>query len=173
MKEFSLPDLGEGLMEAEIVAWHVNEGDNVVTDQPLLSVETDKAVVEVPSPWSGKISKLHAEPGDVVEVDAVLVSFDQDEKKDAGAVVGDVQPKGEVVTEEAIVEAAATDPRKAGKATPAVRALAQKLGVIFGIRQQDSVVKLYVRQLVTTSQRFYPVEIPWTNQSTFNDVSEK
>jgi 2-oxoisovalerate dehydrogenase E2 component (dihydrolipoyl transacylase) len=86
-------------------------------------------VVEVPSPWSGKVSKLHGEPGDVVEVETVLVSFDESEKKDAGAVVGDVQPKGEVVTEEAIVEAAATDPRKAGKATPAVRALAQKLGV--------------------------------------------
>ena len=50
MRQFLLPDLGEGLEEAEIVAWHVNEGDHVVTDQPLVSVETDKAVVEVPSP---------------------------------------------------------------------------------------------------------------------------
>src|SRR6266571_2173250 len=50
MHQFILPDLGEGLEEAEIVAWHVNEGDHVVADQPLVSVETDKAVVEVPSP---------------------------------------------------------------------------------------------------------------------------
>ena len=55
MRQFTLPDLGEGLEEAEIVAWHVNEGDHVVADQPLVSVETDKAVVEVPSPWSGRI----------------------------------------------------------------------------------------------------------------------
>ena len=53
MRQFTLPDLGEGLEEAEIVAWFVNEGDHVVADQPLVSVETDKAVVEVPSPWSG------------------------------------------------------------------------------------------------------------------------
>src|SRR5262245_33144893 len=49
MRQFLLPDLGEGLEEAEIVAWHVTEGDHVVADQPLVSVETDKAVVEVPS----------------------------------------------------------------------------------------------------------------------------
>src|SRR5439155_10118384 len=55
MRQFLLPDLGEGLEEAEIVTWHVNEGDRVVIDQPLVSVETDKAVVEVPSPWSGQI----------------------------------------------------------------------------------------------------------------------
>lgn len=58
MRQFLLPDLGEGLEEAEIVTWHVNEGDHVVTDQPLVSVETDKAVVEVPSPQSGRIAHL-------------------------------------------------------------------------------------------------------------------
>ena len=56
MRQFLLPDLGEGLEEAEIVSWHVVEGDNVVVDQPLVSVETDKAVVEVPSPRSGRVS---------------------------------------------------------------------------------------------------------------------
>ncbi len=58
MRQFMLPDLGEGLEEAEIVTWHVNEGDHVVTDQPLVSVETDKAVVEVPSPYSGRIVRV-------------------------------------------------------------------------------------------------------------------
>ena len=57
---FRLPDLGEGLQEAEIVTWHVGVGDHVVTDQPLVSIETDKAVVEVPSPQSGHIAALHA-----------------------------------------------------------------------------------------------------------------
>ena len=58
MRTFNLPDLGEGLQEAEIVSWHVNPGDRVVADQPLVSVETDKAVVEVPSPFSGQIAEL-------------------------------------------------------------------------------------------------------------------
>ena len=56
MRKFMLPDLGEGLEEAEIVTWYVNEGDHVVIDQPLVSVETDKAVVEIPSPSNGRLS---------------------------------------------------------------------------------------------------------------------
>ena len=60
MSTFVLPDLGEGLQEAELVAWHVAEGDHVVADQPLVSVETEKAVVEVPSPQSGRIARLDA-----------------------------------------------------------------------------------------------------------------
>ena len=75
MKTFNLPDLGEGLQEAEIVTWHVNEGDHVVVDQPLVSVETDKAVVEVPSPWSGRIARLFGAKGDLVKVGAPLVEF--------------------------------------------------------------------------------------------------
>ena len=66
MRQFVLPDLGEGLEEAEIVNWYVNEGDHVVTDQPLVSVETDKAVVEGPSPSSGRILHLFGAKGDVV-----------------------------------------------------------------------------------------------------------
>ena len=75
MRQFMLPDLGEGLEEAEIVAWHVNEGDHVVVDQPLVSVETDKAVVEVPSPWSGRIAHLFGGKGDLVKVKARPETF--------------------------------------------------------------------------------------------------
>src|SRR6476659_2015306 len=75
MRQFLLPDLGEGLEEAEIVAWHVTEGDHVVSDQPLVSVETDKAVVEVPSPRSGRITHLFGAKGDLVKVGAPLVEF--------------------------------------------------------------------------------------------------
>ena len=57
-KTFYLPDLGEGLQEAEIIEWKVKEGDNVKVDDPLVAVETDKAVVDVPSPYTGKILKL-------------------------------------------------------------------------------------------------------------------
>jgi pyruvate dehydrogenase E2 component (dihydrolipoamide acetyltransferase) len=65
---FELPDLGEGLREAEIVKWHVGVGDHVVADQPLVAVETDKAIVEVPSPRSGRVAALRAEVGDIIEV---------------------------------------------------------------------------------------------------------
>jgi 2-oxoisovalerate dehydrogenase E2 component (dihydrolipoyl transacylase) len=73
---FHLPDLGEGLQEAEIVSWHVKEGDEVLVDQLMVSVETAKAVVEVPSPYSGKVVKLLAKPGDIVATHQAIVEFD-------------------------------------------------------------------------------------------------
>lgn len=125
MTVFKLPDLGEGLQEAEVVAWHVGLGDHVVADQPLLSVETEKAVVEVPSPQSGHVARLYAEPGDVVKIGAPLVEFAEGVAAESGTVVGEI-PK-------AAASPAGKKPRRpqAGgvKATPAVRALAGQLGV--------------------------------------------
>lgn len=130
MKSFRLPDLGEGLQEAEIVSWHVSEGDRIVVDQPLLSVETAKAVVEVPSPWSGTVVKLHGEPGDIIAIGEPIADFDTDGKtNDAGTVVGDLPvaiEKGErSPTEEASERAGAVKP----KAAPAVRKFARERGV--------------------------------------------
>ena len=76
MSTFNLPDLGEGLAEAEIVRWHVKVGDAVKVDQPMVAVETAKAVVEVPSPFTGRIKALHGNPGDVVATGAPLVEFE-------------------------------------------------------------------------------------------------
>ncbi|MDB6045829.1 MAG: Dihydrolipoamide acetyltransferase component of pyruvate dehydrogenase complex [Gammaproteobacteria bacterium] len=76
MTTFNLPDLGEGLAEAEIVRWHVNVGDVVTVDQPMLAVETAKAIVEVPAPYSGIVKTLHGQPGDVIATGAPLVEFD-------------------------------------------------------------------------------------------------
>src|SRR5579883_522565 len=90
MAVFVLPDLGEGLQEAELVQWHVSEGDNVVADQPLVSVETEKAVVEVPSPYSGRIARLYAKPGERIRVGAPLVEFDEGPRADTGTVVGEL-----------------------------------------------------------------------------------
>jgi pyruvate dehydrogenase E2 component (dihydrolipoamide acetyltransferase) len=122
MKVFVLPDLGEGLQDAELVAWHVAAGDHVVADQPLASVETEKAVVEIPSPRSGHIARLCARPGEQVKVGAPLVEFEETQHPDEGAIVGDLpvqQPDG-----------AAAMPRQAVvKASPAVRAMARRLGV--------------------------------------------
>ena len=126
MSIFVLPDLGEGLQEAELVAWHVAEGDHVVADQPLVSVETEKAVVEVPSPQSGRIARLRAQPGERVKVGAALVEFDEGPRADTGTVVGELAAATAPAarpTEVAPAGAAAV------RATPAVRALAQRLGV--------------------------------------------
>jgi 2-oxoisovalerate dehydrogenase E2 component (dihydrolipoyl transacylase) len=127
MRQFLLPDLGEGLDEAEIVAWHVTEGDHVVGDQPLVSVETDKAVVEVPSPQSGRIARVFGAKGDLVKVGAPLVEFAEGPEADTGTVVGELrkdEPRRE--TPKAADEAARAKPLQV---LPAVRALARKLDV--------------------------------------------
>ena len=74
--DFRLPDLGEGLPEAELVQWLVAVGDTVALNQTIAEVETAKAVVELPSPHAGKVTALHAQAGDVIEVGSVLISFD-------------------------------------------------------------------------------------------------
>jgi pyruvate dehydrogenase E2 component (dihydrolipoamide acetyltransferase) len=84
-RPFVLPDLGEGLTEAEIVKVLVHEGDVIREDAPLLEVETDKAQVEIPSPMAGRVAKIHVEAGQTVKVGAVLVTFDDAEGAGAGA----------------------------------------------------------------------------------------
>lgn len=121
---FHLPDLGEGLEEAEIIAWHVEVGDHIVADQLLVTVETDKAVVDVPSPQSGDIVALHGAVGDIVPTHALLVEFGSVDRHDAGAIVGELPtPRSG--------PAASTPPapQTAVRAVPAVRFLARDLGV--------------------------------------------
>lgn len=127
MNTFNLPDLGEGLQEAEIVAWHVEVGDDVVTDQPLLSVETDKAVVEIPAPQDGCVKMLHGQPGDMVETGGPLVDFEGTELSDSGVIVGELNTNAETIDEDKATEAQSKN--VSVKATPAVRALARKLDV--------------------------------------------
>jgi len=142
MTTFNLPDLGEGLPEAEIVSWHVAEGDSVRTDDLLVSVETAKAVVEVPSPHTGVIAKLYAGAGDIVATGAPLVDFADsapgesaattepgDVDETAATVVGNVPTGGGLLQETAI--AGGSRRQKSGriKATPSVRTQAKRLGV--------------------------------------------
>jgi pyruvate dehydrogenase E2 component (dihydrolipoamide acetyltransferase) len=84
-RELELPDVGEGIAEGEIVQWLVGPGDTVTEDQPVAEVETDKAVVEVPSPINGTVKTLHAAEGEIVEVDSVIVTFEVGD----GAAAGD------------------------------------------------------------------------------------
>ncbi len=127
---FKLPDLGEGLPDAEIHEWFVKEGDEVKLDQPLVAMETAKAVVDVPAPHSGKIRKLHGKVGDVIPVGAVLVEFESEQNQDAGTVVGSIDKSQTLLKENAIgIEPATPSTTAAIKATPAVRALAKQLNV--------------------------------------------
>jgi len=78
IKTFYLPDLGEGLPDATVVEWHVKVGDTIKLDAPLVSMETAKAVVDVPSPYTGKVTKLHGAAGDIIETGAALAEFEPD-----------------------------------------------------------------------------------------------
>lgn len=132
MKIFNLPDLGEGLPDAEIREWYVKEGDVVKVDQPMVAMETAKAVVDVPAPRSGKIIKLYGKAGDVIITGAGLVEFEDGEEKkpvaDKATVVGNLESSDTVLVE----SATGINPQTFGagiKAMPAVRALAKKLNV--------------------------------------------
>jgi 2-oxoisovalerate dehydrogenase E2 component (dihydrolipoyl transacylase) len=97
--DFRLPDLGEGLEEAEVIAWHVKLGDHVVVDQVIAEVETAKAVVEVPVPYAGVVTALHAEPGGVVSVGQPLITVAADSSVAADEGAGFREP-GVVVPEQ-------------------------------------------------------------------------
>src|SRR5580698_3178189 len=86
MPAFVLPDLGEGLTEAEIVSWHVQVGDTVAVDQDVVEVETAKAVVAIPVPFAGRVAELHANPGDLLAVGAPLITVSDDRPAENGSV---------------------------------------------------------------------------------------
>jgi pyruvate dehydrogenase E2 component (dihydrolipoamide acetyltransferase) len=129
-RQFVLPDLGEGLTEAEIVAVLVHEGDLVKEDAPLLEVETDKAQVEIPSPLGGRVEKIHVQPGQTVKVGTVLVTF-ADDGAAAAAPAPTARRAAEPSAKAAAAPAPAPAPARGGPvpATPATRRLARELGV--------------------------------------------
>jgi len=101
---FKLPDLGEGIVEAEIAALHVKAGDRVSEDQPLIDMMTDKATVEIPSPVTGKILTISGAPGDMVRVGSVMVTFEVDGAGNAETA--------EPVKPEPVVETGTSTPAK-------------------------------------------------------------
>jgi 2-oxoisovalerate dehydrogenase E2 component (dihydrolipoyl transacylase) len=155
MTTFNLPDLGEGLAEAEIVRWHVAVGERIKVDQPMVALETAKAVVEVPSPYAGIVQALHGKPGDVIATGAPLVDFQVEggersaqpvqkpapdahksdasrRNGDSGTVVGNMPTSDEELVEAAVAgrsAGGAAAGRERVRAAPAVRALAKRLGV--------------------------------------------
>lgn len=154
-QEFKFPDIGEGIEEGEVVKWHIKTGDGIKEHQVVCEIETEKAVVEIPSPYSGTVLKINFKPGETVKVGEVLfVVGEKDEKVLQGKskqelrhrvskdVYKDKQPKysaaGAVGFLEEAPEEEETTPRaarpikaeeKAVLATPRVRKLAQELGI--------------------------------------------
>ena len=140
---FRLPDLGEGLTEAQLVAWRVDEGAHIEVNAPLCDVETAKAVVVIPSPYTGTVQKLHAKPGQTVAVGEALVTVTADAtaesaqttKSDAGdapaTLVGYGPGAGPQSTIRRRPRAAAVSSEPAGdvRAAPFVRQLAREKGV--------------------------------------------
>jgi pyruvate/2-oxoglutarate dehydrogenase complex dihydrolipoamide acyltransferase (E2) component len=124
---FSLPDLGEGLEEGKILEWLVVEGDEVTLNQPLVEVETAKAVVEIPSPYAGRVVALHGEVGFDVPVGAALVTFAVGGPEAGGP--GGVTDRGLAPPSPTAGAAGATVASGTVAATPPVRRLAKELGV--------------------------------------------
>ena len=151
---FILPDLGEGVHEAELIKWKVSAGDQVAEHQTLAEMETDKALVEVPSPWAGVVTELCGAEGDIINVGSVLVRYGEstghppaspasdqaqatessasEEREDAGTVVGSMNNDGDapsaLTRRRTEAEEVPTEQARA-LATPAVRGIAKQLGV--------------------------------------------
>jgi pyruvate dehydrogenase E2 component (dihydrolipoamide acetyltransferase) len=129
--DFYMPDIGEGVVEGEIVAWKVKEGDKVKLDQPLVEVMTDKATVELPSPRAGTVKKINFKDGDICPVGKVLVVI---EEEGGAAVTAPAKPSGNGheaprAARPAIQVVDASQDRERVLATPATRRLARQLGV--------------------------------------------
>ena len=101
---FKLPDIGEGVVEGEVVEWMVSVGDTVKEDDPILSVMTDKATVEIPSPVDGKVTKIIGEPGDILPVGEVCIEFEVDGAGNASSSTDEVEPTPEPVAEPAPIK---------------------------------------------------------------------
>ena len=141
MKLFKLPDLGEGLPDAQIREWYIKEGDTVAMDQPLVAMETAKALVDVPAPYAGVIEKLFGAVNDTINTGDPLIGFvdatatADTERKDTGTVVGNIEVSDTVIADDtfSVGMAGSHD-----AATPAARALARSRGVdLNNIHTQD------------------------------------
>jgi len=133
MKDFALPDLGEGLTESEIVEWHVAVGDRVTLNQTLADVETAKAIVQLPSPFEGVIGALYVEPGQTVRVGAPIVGFEAAERQSVLVGYGPAVETGDRPKRKARTlpepQPVFVPARGAALSTPPVRKLAHDLGV--------------------------------------------
>lgn len=162
--EFRLPDIGEGVVEGEIIKWLVNEGDTLREDQPMVEVMTDKATVEIPSPKAGRVAKLMVPAGQLCAVGQVMVVIET-----AGSAAAHAAPAAPAVSHAAAASApaavvtAAAPAGKGGKvlATPATRQLARNLGIdlctVGGTGPNGRITKEDVRAVVERKSAPAPV----------------
>ncbi|WP_276299501.1 dihydrolipoamide acetyltransferase family protein [Halorussus lipolyticus] len=139
VREFKLPDVGEGVSEGEIVSWLVEEGDTVSEDMPVAEVETDKAIVEVPSPVNGTVREIIPDEGEVVKVGSVIITFnvegEADDAETESAASDEATESQTETAEEPEVSGDETDAEEASTgegrvfAAPSARRLARELGV--------------------------------------------
>jgi len=136
MTTFNLPDLGEGLPDAEIRDWYVQLNDVIKVDQPMVAMETAKALVDIPAPFSGKITKLYGKAGDIIKTGQALIDIEGEnptkKNTDQATVVGNLQLGGAILKESPL----GIQPKQTSmlhqngiKATPAIRALAKKFQI--------------------------------------------
>lgn len=127
--EFKLPDVGEGVAEGELVSWLVAPGDTVTEDQPLAEVETDKALVEIPSPVDGTVRELRAEPGEMVPVGDIFIVIDVEGEEPADEPTEEKPAATSDTSEVGAGEAAESEAADRVFAPPHVRRLARELDV--------------------------------------------
>jgi 2-oxoisovalerate dehydrogenase E2 component (dihydrolipoyl transacylase) len=154
MQDFILPDIGEGIVECEVVKWLVAEGENIIEDQPVVEVMTDKALVEIPAKYSGVVTKLYYAEGNIAKVHSPLFAMQITEERslEEMAVTSEEKPSSEVTPTTpaaSTINQSQTDIpiNKSGKAlaSPAVRRLARELDVdlsqIVGSGEKGRVLK--------------------------------
>jgi len=135
MAAFLLPDLGEGLTEAEIVSWHVQVGDVVAVDQEVVEVETAKAVVEIPVPFAGRVTQLHAGPGEMLAVGAPLITVSDEAASGRvdGASGNVLIGYGTAGTQQRRLRPARKDPAAASTRPPVVSPIVRRLARTAGL----------------------------------------
>ncbi|MCH8344447.1 MAG: 2-oxo acid dehydrogenase subunit E2 [Planctomycetes bacterium] len=158
--DFRLPDLGEGVHEGQIVRLLVAQGDHVKEDQPLLEVETDKASVEIPSPYTGVVAKVHVAEQQVVNVGDVMISFDSGatETAPAGKPLAASRPRATTPPRDVALSRPLS--AKTKPASPAVRKLARQLGVDLAVIEGSGPASRVTREDVERAAASTPSPFP-------------
>ncbi len=145
MRFFKLPDLGEGLQEAEIIQWHVQPGDKVATDQIMVSVETAKAIVDIPSPQAGIVDQCFGAEGDLIHIGEALVEYAGEQDNDQGTVVGELNSQIDNSSEQDFF-IVGTEQKDSGNQEPAIN-------ILPGLRQLAADRGVNLTQLQQNLQR--------------------
>src|SRR5579863_9508221 len=162
LKEFRLPDVGEGLTEADIVSWHVKPGDAVETNQIIVEIETAKAVVELPSPWDGTVARLLAAEGQTVDVGTPIIAVDVDGPGGTGTTAVTEQPAAAPSEDHSAERSVVPAAGDAGAAPP------ERQAVLVGYGVKASATTRRARKtpaaVAAAAERPETAEVPTTEQ---------